>query len=60
LDQIWTLDATGSTYYAGVSEAGLFRSTDGGKTWHSKNESVPAAIEDKNLREIGYCVHALA
>jgi len=37
LDQIWTLEATGSACYAGVSEAGLFRSADGGNSW----EAIP-------------------
>lgn len=33
LDQIWKLHAVGDTIYAGVSEAGLFRSDDRGETW---------------------------
>jgi hypothetical protein len=33
VDQIWKLHADGRTLYAGVSEAGLFRSDDGGKSW---------------------------
>lgn len=33
VDQIWKLHAAGDTVYAGVSEAGLFRSEDRGKTW---------------------------
>ncbi len=33
VDQIWRLHAVGSTIYAGVSEAGLFRSDDRGKSW---------------------------
>ncbi|MEZ4501713.1 MAG: exo-alpha-sialidase [Dehalococcoidia bacterium] len=33
VDQIWRLKAVGDTVYAGVSEAGLFRSTDGGASW---------------------------
>lgn len=35
VDQIWTLAAAGDTVYAGVSEAGLFRSDDRGKSWVS-------------------------
>ncbi len=35
VDQIWTLHSAGDTLYAGVSEAGLFRSDDRGKSWHS-------------------------
>ena len=33
VDQIWTLRAVGDVVYAGVSEAGLFRSDDRGKSW---------------------------
>jgi hypothetical protein len=33
VDQIWRLCAAGDALYAGVSEAGLFRSDDRGKTW---------------------------
>ncbi len=33
LDQIWTLHASGESIYAGVSEAGLFRSDDRGESW---------------------------
>lgn len=33
VDQIWKLHAAHGSLYAGVSEAGLFRSDDRGKTW---------------------------
>jgi hypothetical protein len=33
VDQIWKLLAVGDVLYAGVSEAGVFRSDDRGKTW---------------------------
>jgi photosystem II stability/assembly factor-like uncharacterized protein len=33
VDQIWKLVAAGDVLYAGVSEAGLFRSDDRGKSW---------------------------
>jgi hypothetical protein len=33
VDQIWKLLAVGDVLYAGVSEAGLFRSDDRGKSW---------------------------
>jgi photosystem II stability/assembly factor-like uncharacterized protein len=35
VDQIWKLLHCKGTLYAAVSEAGLFRSTDSGKSWHS-------------------------
>lgn len=33
IDQIWKLKAVGDVLYAGVSEAGLFRSNDRGESW---------------------------
>jgi len=33
VDQIWKLYCSGDTLYAGVSEAGIFRSDDRGKSW---------------------------
>lgn len=33
LEQIWTLATVGSTMFAGVAEAGLFRSDDNGESW---------------------------
>jgi hypothetical protein len=33
VDQIWKLHSAGDVLYAGVSEAGLFRSDDRGKSW---------------------------
>ena len=48
VDQIWKLHAVADTIYAGVSEAGLFRSDDRGKSWHpvrglNDHESRPKA-----------------
>jgi hypothetical protein len=39
--------------WAGISSAGLFRSDDGGETFHSKNEGVNSSGE-------GWCVHSVA
>lgn len=33
LEQIWTLDRVGDALYAGVAQAGLFRSSDHGDSW---------------------------
>ncbi len=49
-DQLW----------CGISAVGVFRSDDAGKTWHPKNRGIPVAIEDKEHKEIGFCVHGLA
>lgn len=46
--------------WCGISAVGVFRSDDGGESWHTKNDGVPVILEDKNHPDIGYCVHALA
>ncbi|MCG8407239.1 MAG: hypothetical protein MI923_18735 [Phycisphaerales bacterium] len=46
--------------WCGISAVGVFRSDDGGDTWHPKNNGVPVILEDKEFSEIGFCVHALA
>ncbi len=52
IDQIWRLKAIGDVLYAGVSEAGLFRSEDRGESWrpvlglnehHSRPTWLPGA-----------------
>ncbi len=45
--------------WCGISAVGVFRSDDGGETWHAKNKGVPVILEDKNHADIGFCVHAL-
>ena len=49
-DQLW----------CGISAVGVFRSDDGGESWHPKNRGVPIAIPDKEHKEVGFCVHGLA
>ncbi len=46
--------------WCGISAVGVFRTDDGGKTWTPRNEGVPCAIEDKEHKGIGTCVHGLA
>ncbi len=46
--------------WCGISAVGVFRSDDGGETWHAKNEGVPVIVEDKEFKDIGFCVHAIA
>lgn len=41
LNQVWTLVPSGERVYAGVDEAGLFESRDGGETW-APNEAFNA------------------
>ena len=45
--------------WCGISAVGVFRSDDGGQTWHPKNRGVASAIEDKVEKDIGSCVHGL-
>ena len=46
--------------WCGISAVGVFRSDDGGRTWHPKNQGIPRAAEDPAFPEIGTCVHGLA
>ncbi|MEE8143053.1 MAG: exo-alpha-sialidase [Planctomycetota bacterium] len=46
--------------WCGISAVGVFRSDDGGASWSCKNDGVKVIIEDKEHKDIGYCVHALA
>ena len=45
--------------WCGISAVGVFRSEDGGRTWHLKNEGIPPVIEDKEHGTLGRCVHGL-
>ena len=44
---------------AGMSVAGSFRSTDGGKTWEPFNGGVLADFQPVKYPEVGQCVHKL-
>jgi photosystem II stability/assembly factor-like uncharacterized protein len=60
VDQIWKLLAVGDVLYAGVSEAGVFRSDDRGKTWR-----VLRGLNEHATRDTwgpgfgGLCAHSL-
>ena len=45
--------------WVGISAVGVFRTDDGGATWSVKTRGMPIAIEDKDHKEVGSCVHAL-
>ncbi len=60
VDQIWKLHAAGDTIYAGVSEAGVFRSDDRGKSWHpvrGLNEHPTRASWNPGFG--GLCAHSV-
>jgi photosystem II stability/assembly factor-like uncharacterized protein len=46
--------------WVGISAVGVWRSDDGGDTWHAKNDGIDHVIEDKEFKEIGFCIHGLA
>ena len=60
LRQVWTLRENRGTIYAGVQDAGLFTSTDGGESW----DAVPGLNEHESRAAWmpgagGLCCHAL-
>lgn len=47
------------TIYVGVSCAGVFKSTDGGTTWHAKNNGLIAAYLPNPRAEVGHDPHRM-
>lgn len=45
--------------WLGVSAVGVFRTEDGGDSWHLVNKGVTKPAPDPDDEEIGYCVHCL-
>lgn len=45
--------------WCGISAVGVFRSDDGGLTWRPRNDGVRMIIEDREHKDIGFCVHGL-
>lgn len=45
--------------YVGISAAGVFRSDDGGLTWHTANKGTRAEFLPDKYPEFGQCVHKL-
>jgi photosystem II stability/assembly factor-like uncharacterized protein len=43
----------------GISAAGAFRSSDGGKTWGAYNGNVRTDFQPEKFPEVGQCVHKL-
>ncbi len=45
--------------WVAISAVGVFRSDDGGATWHPKNQGVERALEVEEFDDIGFCVHCI-
>src|SRR5258708_3855269 len=61
--RVWHLEPSPSdpnTVYAGVEDAALFRSTDGGKTWKPINQGLRSQYIPDPKAEVGHCVHRIA
>jgi hypothetical protein len=43
----------------GISAAGVFETTDGGKTWTTRNDGIASPMGPEKRPEVGYCVHHL-
>jgi serine/threonine protein kinase len=45
--------------YVGVSAAGVYRTEDGGKTWHARNSGIRVVFMPEKYPEFGQCVHKI-
>ena len=45
--------------FVGISAAGVFATSDGGKTWQPRNKNVLADFRPDKYPEVGQCVHHL-
>ena len=46
--------------FVAISAAGVFRTDDGGVTWHPKNRGLVSGSIPDEAAEVGHCVHHLA
>lgn len=54
-------DADPSNVWIGISSAGVYRTTDGGKTWEARNQGIRTPFSpDPEPPEFGQCVHKFA
>ena len=61
--RVWHLEPSLSdpeTVFAGIDDAALFRSTDGGVTWQPINRGLHSDYMPEPEAEVGHCVHRLA
>src|SRR5215204_4704490 len=58
--KVWNVTQGLDGLYAGVDPAGLFRSTDGGASWQTRNKGTRAEFNPENrYPDFGQCVHKL-
>src|SRR6059036_481758 len=61
--RVWHLEPSltdPDTAYAGVEDAGLFRTSDGGKSWQPINRGLHSQYIPDPTAEVGHCVHRIA
>jgi hypothetical protein len=46
--------------WVGISAVGVFRSDDGGESWHPVNDGVAKTAPSQDFDDIGFCVHGIA
>src|SRR5919197_426462 len=61
--RVWHLEPSltdPDTVYAGVEDAALFKTTDGGATWQPANKGLKSGGIPQEEAEVGHCVHHIA
>src|SRR6185503_13740014 len=61
--RVWHLEPSltdPDTVYAGIQDAALFRSDDGGQSWRPINKGLRSEQIPDPTAEVGHCVHRLA
>jgi photosystem II stability/assembly factor-like uncharacterized protein len=61
--RVWHLEPSATdpdTVLAGVEDAALFRTTDGGRSWHPMNKGLVSEQIPNPTAEVGHCVHRVA
>src|ERR671929_105945 len=61
--RVWHLEPSTNDpdlIYAGVEDAAMFRSDDGGETWQPINRGLRSEFMPNPEAEVGHCVHNLA